>query len=364
MEGTWCVSDFSLSALILTPSYRAGKLSRSLISLCKASLATLTDISITLYDGLFAQFFRLHFPKLVTFRVGPGHEHFENKEALAVGSALTSFLMAHLDLAHLELVYSTSMMLDEVTAYIPLDRKALSPNALPKLQLLEAHPSQVYDFLSAGVQFFKTLSSLRLSCGVDGELLISKLSNYAKMNGPCNLEELVAYRNTLDLKRSSKTFHVYIEQVAAVFPNLERWQGATPQPFDMVSTYIQKVFSQLIQRALKIKTAKSLSLLPSLRQIVLWDTMSQAAVMAPHDAEVLATSLPLLESVESRKIRTIFEVSRNNEEAKVSITSKPSLKFEERSDYHEDSDADNDCPDTDEYYSTDSNDTGESDSDE
>lgn len=192
-----------------------------------------------MYDGYFAKFFQLRFPNLVAFRVGPGHEHFEVKEALLVGSALTGFLMAHSEIKHLDLVYSTSTMLNSDTTYVPIDPKVLSPDILPLLRFLKAHPSQVCSFLSAQARSFKILSSLHLTSWDSDGLMISKLLEYANANGPCSLvNELFAQRNTF-YQSSSKSFDAYIEHVATVFPNLERWRGDVPQPFNAVSIRYQ-----------------------------------------------------------------------------------------------------------------------------
>ncbi|KAF5329280.1 hypothetical protein D9619_009438 [Psilocybe cf. subviscida] len=341
-------NDFAIPNLKTVKWKEFGRVSPAFVSLCRASLSTLTEISLAIHDGAYTEFFRLCFPSLLRFKIGPGHAGYGRNatRAKAISSGLTSFLVAHPSIENLNLAYQSVTDINRAI-YISLRPKLLTPDMLPNVKTLHAHPNQVSQLATANAEFLSSLKTLsisnRSSSGGQGYAYdFSGMLEKLAAKGPLFARHLVTtvpYGGT-----RAENFASDMRKVAEAFPELETWVGSSPGKCTVEQ--LAETFSQL----------------PRLREISYDIVSSSSEQYTIEKVRIIAERCPLLARFVWRDTRppTQFTVARPAHN-QIAVSSAPLVMDEGRDaeGYHADSDADNDEPRSDDEWPDEDDDDSE-----
>lgn len=205
-------------------------------------MTTLQEIELTSYAPAtqifsYLEFFQLLFPSLIALKIGPGPPTLEEQDRGVLADAFTTFLLAHSGIEKLRLLHACNVDGDDV--YLPLTFNKASPEILPNLISLRAHPSQIEALVKAKALFFKSLRSLYITAISEVQDLKYEIKNmfrelvkFTDVHGPCNALRELVFTDLPEPITSSITetfdFEDQMEQASDIFPEIELWRGRVP----------------------------------------------------------------------------------------------------------------------------------------
>lgn len=228
-----------------------GPLTPSFLSVCRASLDTLTHLSVVVLahknrelhlDPLFS----IHFPRLCSLEIGPSgydsnyalYDNDSEKETIARG--FVQFLSRHPGITRLRLLYECADDEGASDHFLPLPETfdSTTVDILPRLTHLDAHPEQISIFAKNRVRFFQHLNRLEVTdglCWEAGPLMENMFKEcmlysigIAQSFGVRHIQLRLRTEGTDDLLMYAGEFTQAMEWASQAFPKLLTWEGDVP----------------------------------------------------------------------------------------------------------------------------------------